>query len=368
MNFEDYIYSPHLRTRLAEMGGVNYLREETKAKILPFASLSRYGKAVPAETAYKKWVQSYKEISIVGLSENKFLRVEDFDFLSSSENNFSNWIGFLEEMHKDHEVLVPSALLYKDTNKRDFVKQIEKLESRFGHYAIKIDPHSKRDVLAAVTAASVVGDVENLIIFLDVGQITPVRQQSCLSATIDAINSIRQVDESINISTTGSSFPRAFTEYIGKNGVSGSIPMLEWVNFHAFGGSDVAMYGDYASIHGEFYQGSMAKFVARVDYPTPGEWVFERRPVRGKEDRQSLYAEAAQGIINNEGWDDELNAWGKEIIERVADGDSDGFKSPAKWISVRANIHIERIVSFLENNVVGEEGSADDWDEESLEW
>ncbi|MBT2916805.1 beta family protein, partial [Vibrio anguillarum] len=83
-----------------------------------------------------------------------------------------------------------------------------------------------------------------------------------------------------------------------------------------------------------------AKFVARVDYPTPATWIFERRRQvkdRNAADvpREKLYSRAARGIVTSESWDDSLDVWGAKIIREAANNQLEKFGTPAKWISVR---------------------------------
>jgi hypothetical protein len=370
MNFNDYKYIPTLRTRASELLAVEKLSDETKSKILPFICLCKANRILDADSAFAKWNEINNKPVIVSLSDNPHLLLSDFNKLASTSDDFANWENFITKSKKINEGVIPSLILHKDVGKRDFVKQLQRFESAFNKIVLKINPMNRREVAAAITAASVINSTNNILFILDSGQIGREHQRASLDATIFALNELRSVDPTIEVVTTSTSFPRVFQSYSNNaEGSYGEIPMLEWENFHALGGDEVAIYGDYAGIHGEFYEGSYAKFVARVDYPTPALWIFERRKQANvNEEREALYSQAARGIITNESWDDSLDVWGSEIIKQAAQGTLGKFGSPSKWISVRVNLHIERIVRFLESGVsVPNETVGEGWDE-TIDW
>ncbi|ELI5735543.1 beta family protein [Vibrio fluvialis] len=371
MNFSDYDYVPTIRTRNAELLGVKNLRQETKNKILPQFRLSKVNRTTSAIGALDKLLEAYNGPAILQLEDNKALRIEDNEYneLVNPDENFSAWMDFLNQAKGKNEELCAGLIYNSNTSKRDFIGQVKRMESEFGKMVFNFDPFDKRSVAAASTAASVINELSNILFIADSGQITRERQMASLNATISAMNELRSIDASIDIVSSGTSFPNNFPPYlVSPNSTCGVIPMLEWDNYHSFGGRQFAIYGDYASIHGDFYKGSFAQFVARVDYPTPGEWIFERRRPKDPKncDRPELYIAAANEIITNESWDNELDVWGSQIIKQIAEGRTDGFCAPAKWISVRLNLHIERVLDFLEQGIVSQNGY-NDFDED-IDW
>lgn len=371
MNFSSYLYMPMIRTRASELLAIENLSEDTKGKILPFISLSKANRVSSAYAAFEKWNSAFSAPAIIGLSGSQHLIVDEYNDLILPDNDFSNWDNFIGKVKQANDDIIPSLILNSNVGKRDFVKQLQKLESNYGSIALKVNPLSRRDIAASVTAASVASSIDNIIFILDVGQINIEQQKAALDATIQALNELRTIDGRIEIVTTSTSFPRMFQSYTKNHDETyGEIPMLEWENYHAIGGQEVAIYGDYAGIHGEFYQGSYAKFVARVDYPTPGTWIFERRKQQAQkeEERELLYSLAAQAIITSESWDDSLDVWGSRIIKKAAKNDLIKFGSPGKWISVRMNLHIERVIRFLEDGItIPEVQQEDEW-EDSDNW
>jgi len=373
MNFSQYKYIPTLRTRASELLGVEKLGDSTKEKILPFVCLSKASRVATASGAFEKWQSVFDKPAILGFSDSKRLQVEDYEQLLSSDNGFNEWASFFENAKKVNDLLIPSLILNKNVGKRDFVKQLQRFESEFGKVVLRVNPLHRREIAAAMTAASVIGSTDNILFILDAGQISREHQKATLDATIHGLNELRLIDPSIEVVTTSSSFPRMFQSYTqDREGKYGEIPMLAWENYHALGGQNIAIYGDYAGIHGEFYEGSYAKFVARVDYPTPATWIFERRrQVKGDDvPRDKLYGRAARAILTSESWDDSLDVWGSQIIKDAANNQLERFGTPAKWISVRLNLHIERITRFLDAGISIPQVSTDngDWYNDDFDW
>ncbi|MBF4405382.1 hypothetical protein EAY15_19630, partial [Vibrio anguillarum] len=167
--------------------------------------------------------------AILGLSEDKRLQVEDYAQLMSSEDGFSAWATFFMNAKKVNDLLIPSLILNKDVGKRDFVKQLQRFESEFGKVVLRVNPLHRREVAAAMTAASVIDSTDNILFILDAGQISREHQKAILDATIHALNELRLIDPRIEVVTTSSSFPRMFQSYTqDRDGKYGEIPMLEW--------------------------------------------------------------------------------------------------------------------------------------------
>lgn len=358
-DYQRYLYYPTLRTRQSEIEAVSNLSEETKGKILPIVSLSRLRK-LDGTQCVDKWLEAFSGQTIVDIEKSHAIALDNYKDITSPENNHKNWISFVKTLRASNNGFIPCAQLTEGATRRQYAQQVMALENMCGKTAIRINPLQKKGILAATTAASILDDIDNGIFIFDIGQINAARQKISMDACIRGINQLRDIEPSIEIVVTGSSFPRSFPEY-GRT--CGEIPMLEWNSYQAMGGEDVALYGDYASIHGEFYPGSYARFVARVDYPTLGSWIYERRA--GDDERGDLYQEAALAITQNEEWDHDLNAWGAKIISRVANGNTDKMKSPAKWIALRVNLHIERMVEFIESGATSDIPLEDEyWDDE----
>lgn len=368
MIFSDYSYVPTIRTRQSELLGIEKLKPETKDKILLNVALAKIGRNSSVHNSFEKLHTAFSGTLILGLADNERLRVDEYDELQSLDNNFKNWFDFIRLAKTKNNNIIPSLIYNNNIPKRAFIKQLQAMEDEFGKIVLTINPLKKKDVLVATTAAAVIGELSNILFILDVGQVTVERQRAALDATIHSLNELRAVDQSIEVVSSMSSFPRMFQPYCTNQSESkGIIPMLEWENYSAIGGKEFLIYGDYAGIHGEFYEGSYAKFVARIDYPTPSAWIFERRrQLDSSTDRKELYKDAALSIITNECWDNDLDVWGADCVKDAAKGNLDNFGTPSKWISVRINLHIERMIQFLESGT--NSSSFLESEEEDDEW
>lgn len=90
-------------------------------------------------------------------------------------------------------------------------------------------------------------------------------------------------------------------------------------------------YGDHAAV---FVSERLPAFrgVPRVDYPTPGEWVYHRR-------REGFH-NAASRVRADAKWDDGNLCWGAQRIREAANGQMEGLGAPGKWTTIRMNIHM----------------------------
>jgi hypothetical protein len=90
-------------------------------------------------------------------------------------------------------------------------------------------------------------------------------------------------------------------------------------------------YGDHAAVFASDREPAF-RGVPRVDYPTPGEWIYHRR-------REGFH-DAAFRVRGDVKWDDTNLCWGAQRIREAASGQMDGLNSPGRWTTIRMNIHM----------------------------
>lgn len=90
-------------------------------------------------------------------------------------------------------------------------------------------------------------------------------------------------------------------------------------------------YGDHAAIFASDREPAF-RGVPRVDYPTPGEWIYYRR-------REGFY-EAAKLVRGDNKWDDSNLCWGAQRIREAASGQMEGLNAAGRWTTIRVNIHM----------------------------
>jgi hypothetical protein len=90
-------------------------------------------------------------------------------------------------------------------------------------------------------------------------------------------------------------------------------------------------YGDHAAVFASDREPAF-RGVPRVDYPTPGEWIYHRR-------REGFY-DAACRVRSDSKWDDANLCWGAQRIRQAASGQMDGLNSAGRWTTIRMNVHM----------------------------
>ncbi len=134
---------------------------------------------------------------------------------------------------------------------------------------------------------------------------------------------------------TASSFPSEFT----KTGEEfACLPILERQLFQMLQTSPALVaagidlqYGDHAAVFASDREPAF-RGVPRVDYPTPGEWIYHRR-------REGFYNAASLVRIDPK-WDEDNLCWGAQRIREAAAGQMDGLNAAGRWTTIRMNIHM----------------------------
>ncbi|MFQ2105298.1 beta family protein [Aeromonas rivipollensis] len=339
INFDDYSYYPALRTRAAEILGLNQLTHDKKEKILPLVTLGKWPRADEIQVSLDKTLEAMDGLPFIldVTQENKHHCASSLELLSS-ENNFSNWISFCSR----NDAIIPVVQMPESARLRDVVQQARTLEREKGAIAFRIK-NLNTDINKTIASLVSLDSPESAIIFIDLGYIRG-HISAMTSAAINAINQIRtELPEAI-ISVLPTSFPSSVANFSGESGQFGYIDIMEREFHQAIGGRSVSIYGDHSSIHSVVYDDVGGRYVPRIDVALDDAWFFERRP--GLDSKG--YIEAAKAILKRypDYLDDE--SWGAQMIRNAASGDIVGMGSPAKWISVRVNLHITKQIELSE--------------------
>lgn len=343
---DELTYLPTIRSRHAELRGYSELTPETKATLRPVVSLGRLGQIVDAGRVAERITNATGGEFFLDLNTFQDQQCETWQELCSPDGNFRAWRDFAANIQN----ATPVALIRDGAAERAFIRQVLAIEEDHGVVAIRSRrPASELPMLQAAIAA--VDDVSNLMVILDVGYIRASMDAKEVEAN-RAINVLRTVDPSIRIALVSSSFPRAVSAY-GEEG--NRLEILERDLHSQIGGSDVVLYGDHAAIYPDPFAASPARWVPRIDYATDDAWIFRRHRA---DDRG--FVRCAEEIVALPDWDADFaeTNWGAaKILEQAEEEETlAGFGSPAPWISVRVNMHIERQASLG--------GSGGDYEEE----
>lgn len=339
IKFESYSYSPLVRSRRAELKGYSHLSPEIKSMILPCFVLGKWPRSVDIRDAMAKCIEVVGEgnpfvVDTTRLAEHRG-QVDDGHTVHDLVNPtgaFENWRNFVDEYAVEHNI-VPTVQLHNDATPRDIFQQILMLESKHRNIAFRLNAAKNKQLEITANGLGVMAAPENAVVYVDLGYITEGNLPSSERAAVTCINTLRSIESKVNIVLCASSFPGNVASYGERSGV---IPILERRLFRRLGGPEVAIYGDYSSIHPEVTQAAYG-YVPRVDYPTPEDWYYFRKQADPKVDG---YIASANSVTNLDEWNPDLDCWGVSEILRVSNGDADKMGSPANWIAVRVNIHL----------------------------
>jgi len=361
IEYGNFNYYPKLTSKPAEIKGLLHLPDLVKNKILPTFVLGKWMSSQDVVKPYEAFIKAFgnNRNFILDITDKTDRQSDGSKELDNPEGDFKAWRAYVESLESS---VIPAVQASPQATLRNVVRQAIKLESFFGALAFNIDIFDSSTIDKQLAALSALDEPSNSIIQLDYGYITQSSFTGIRSRVIEVINDVRRIDPTLEIVVTGSSFPRSAAEY---GDSQGAIPILERELFLQIGGDNVAIYGDHASIHPKAPTPGIMRFVPRVDYATPDNWIYRRRKAEG--DNKSAYIECAKSIIESEEWDDGLNVWGANEIRRVANGDTDKMLSPQNWIAVRVNLHIYQqtlsTASLSEYDDDFEYEAMDEWDE-----
>lgn len=343
MKFENYEYSPVLRTRQAELAGYSQLSEDVKNQLLPYFVLGKWPRAVEIERS----IQEVLDVIPKGkpfildvtrlqdhLGEDDGEEITAHDLIDPS-GDFKKWIKCIKRIKNEGNFVIPCVQFNKNATRRNIIRQAQLLEDVCHNIAFRINFRQSKQIDAVINAFSALEDPNSCIIYVDLGGITEGNYPAAKAAAVSCINLLRTENPEITIALTGSSFPSSVVPFGESEGI---IPILERQLFFEIGGREVALYSDYASISAEIGQPAY-RFVPRVDYPMPLSWTYFRER-NTEENGNRGYVIAAERLVSSVEFDKYLDCWGKSIIARVASGDLTKMGSPAKWIAVRVNCHI----------------------------
>jgi Beta protein len=331
-DLDELSYIPALRSRQAELRGYRELRPETKQKLRPIISIGRHSRVSECARIAERVIEAVAGPFFIDLNTFPDQQCDEWQALVSPDDNFRAWRDFGASI----DGAVPVALIRDGAPERAFVRQVLALETAHGLVTIRTRrPASDLSLLQAAIAA--VEDVNNVLIVLDMGYIRAALEAKEVEAS-RAINALRSVDPTVRIALVSSSFPRALAAF-GEE--SGRLDILERDLHARLGGSEVSIYGDHAAIYPEPFETSAARWVPRIDYATFDAWHFRRHRAD-----DGGFSQCAREIVNLPDWDAGFaeETWGAGIIlqqSRAAEP-LPSFGSPAPWISVRVNTHIER--------------------------
>lgn len=343
IDLSNFIYSPVIRTRRAELLGFSELSKIQDSGLLPIFELtrSRRTKSNPegsVEVSVENLADIVKDANfVVDVTSLSALTNSEVERLLDPERNFGNWVEFVSK--RLPKSALPMVHLTDPFDPTSVVSQLDHFIGTYAGVAFRVPSEfAELDELAKVVDGAI-DNLDAVAIYADVGLVTERGYRGALARAFEVGSVFSDLEPGL-LSVLASSFPSTVTPY---GDVTGSFPLYEVQLSDAMieEFSDLhCIHGDYACIHPMDLEGMAINWVPRVDVPLDDSLFYYRyrRNAGG-------YIKAAESALSDARYVP-LSCWGNDNIRRAASGDPQG-KAPAFWISVRLNFHIERQLARL---------------------
>lgn len=341
-------YTPVVSTRDAEFRGFSELNKRVLDSICPIIELtrSRRSKNNPIGDIHKCLDRGLEVcnqrrfvLDISGMESQSNSQLSD---LLDPSDGFVNWTSFLSNNLQRNAV--PILHLQDDFEIDNFTTQAQAVLQNFDVLALRF-PTSYRFIEESLQAIMpLLKRNQKLMVFLDCGYVREDTKFGALSKLKEMLQIVSAFSPEY-CAPLSSSFPISVVAPGYGEDAQGIFPLTEVEISEEIKkvGSSLGVrviHGDYSTIHPEEFKGTVTNWVPRVDMPLE-RTLFYHRIRRG----DGGYSVCASRVLSDPRYMP-LKCWGVDQIGLAAAGSPKG-KSPAFWISVRVNIHIERQVNRL---------------------
>ena len=358
MQFE-YSYAPKLSLTPSELEAYKELPDKDKSKLLPIVPLRGWLGSKHLVNSVKKIQEIYGDfqclldIDIDYVYENKdFIITGSFPRpvfkevieLMDSKGGYKNWCDFI--------LMQPHVIPTLQISDLEEVLEEFKCFSTLGRgMACRFDLSQidQRYYLKVIELIKTELAGNELLVIFDLGRISE-KTVDFKAFILDHVSTLLELSNQIKVVVSGSSFPSSFA-----NTHRGENPIHERRLFRiieeAFPGR--VIYSDYGSARFKEGGGGGGVPVPRLDYPLNDDWRYIRNQSSNegtptKKERQELYVEAAQEIMEQDYWISDLRLWGVRMIELTALRDGYGIDNPRKSTAARINIHLYKQLHYLD--------------------
>lgn len=334
-------YCGVVRTRDAEFRGFSELSSRARSNFLALIELTRSRRSKnnsigDIEISLRRVLDQVGDqhfiVDLCTLDSQSNVQISD---LLDPSGGFRSWVSFATS--KLPQSAIPVAHLEDPFDDENFRLQLQGLVPKFRRIAVRV-PSSYLD--AASLGSCLRGALPSGTSFValgDAGHVTRETKDAAIARVgeiFEAINS----DKLSKFIPLSSSFPSSVVAPGYGQDSHGKLSLLEvevsdtLINKFPF---DDIIHGDYSSVFPEEFTGTVTNWVPRVDYALDDAILYfrVRRPDGG-------YIKCAKQMVRDPRFD-RLPCWATRQILSAASGAPEG-KSPAFWISVRVNSHIER--------------------------
>jgi hypothetical protein len=347
-------YFPSLTVRLSEVEALRRLAEPIKDSMFPIVRVQAWphpkkGEGGPIQRSIDHLAEAYGQRPIgidlappLSMSEKDYKRQERADWatlgrseialLNDPRDGHKAWCAFIG----DDEHRIPVVQWSNDV--AQLRAQVQQLLALGRGLIFRFRRSSGWNLAHSAALADLPLGQTNILMIYDYEQIGQRDDLTMTGTTIQSAilssNSHLQGGYRSYV-LVASSFPSEFTS-TGEEYACLTIRERQLYNMLKSSPSIVAagidlQYGDHASV---FVADRPPAFrgVPRVDYPTPGEWIYHRR-------RQG-FQDAAVRVRQDAKWDDSNLCWGAQRIREAAEGKMQGLNAAGRWTTIRMNIHM----------------------------
>lgn len=370
------IYFPQVKTTPSELKAFTNLNTKSDdSRIIPVVQLTK--PRVARTLDYAQTFENHLDKIFKSFGKDKKLILditgdETFQdanlslYINDPSQGYLSWVKRVIDIQSSYNGKIIPTLVGKASSLtlNDLKLQAKKLLSSFENISLRLPIQPGEDLSQLETVIDMLGlgqEMHRLYMLFD---FESVKTWSSIQDTVLALNElvIKNKWKSTNIillSSCPSNFPisRRTANYIEKCHMSEYEALKELLKLP----NRKIFYGDYAFIHPKRNE-SAGFWLPRIDYPANDGICYYVRSFNRKasrtEDRKLVietlipndkaYRDISRAVTAEEFFKkDKVSSWGRDQIQENVDSVEITGKSPQHYIAIRANIHMERVLSFI---------------------
>jgi len=347
---ENIAYCPVLHTRQAEIKALLQLPTATKDRLFPLFVARPWPNAKELGRVWEKIDEAFGPRRFaLDLDQGRYdpdnakPAAVEFNRLFDPTNGFANYYSLVGT--------IPSAipvLRIRGTGAPELARQAEHIEALDRGAVCRFEFASGVAILPLVD--EILATFPDLAIFVDSGWTRDLLARELWASQI--IQRITDREPETEIVVTGSSFPDSFADVTAR-AVCDLRERTMFSNLVRRHNAAALVYGDWGSTRPTPDPAPM-KIIPRIDLPTRDNWIFFRQDKA--QSVKETYSDIAARMISDPSWPDDLNIWGKYVIECTAEDVPGGIRSPATAAAARINIHMHEQAYFGSNEIINDGG------------
>lgn len=343
--FGGFNYFPTLFVRPSEIEGLGRLPDHDKDSILPSIRLRKWHNSGSLDNSFNALEQSFgarPAILDLGPIPGQIKTPADAALieLHNSAGGHAAWVHLLEG--KNH--LIPT-LQWGGTAQQTSDQAANLVDLGRG-LVLRLRRANQWDLSLLSSISSIDSGDLSVLVVLEYSQLAVSTDLTAAAAELSGVASavlaaLPNSDVTFTLAVT--SFPPEFASIDREHA---RIPIRERGLFSIlsagppFAASQTQLvYGDLASVCAD--RGPIARGGApRIDLAARNEWAYYRREV------DLCYVSAAQAVMADAAWQDDLAIWGTNEIRRAASGDLTNLEYQRRWVAVRINLHLHQQINY----------------------